>query len=143
METGDKKREMKRRPTGRDDGFTLIEMMVVITLLLIMLGVIMPIYSQSIKRAKEQNLRNNLDTLNALIYEYTLDKQKYPKSLDDLKSAGYLAKIPNDITGSQDWTTEDADGTIMSLDQTDKEGIVGVHSSSSATANDGTTYSSW
>jgi general secretion pathway protein G len=134
---------MKRRPTGRDRGFTLIELMVVITILLIILGVVMPIYSQSIKRAKEQNLRNNLDTMNALIYEYTLDKQKYPKSLDDLKSAGYIAAIPNDITGSQDWATEDADGTIMSLDQTDKEGIIGVHSSSSATANDGTTYSSW
>ena len=135
--------EMKRRSTERDRGFTLIEMMVVITILLIMLGVVMPIYSQSIKRAKEQNLRNNLDTMNALIYQYTLDKQKYPKSLDDLKSAGYIAAIPNDITGNQDWTTEDADGTIMSLDQTDKEGIIGVHSSSSATANDGTTYSSW
>jgi general secretion pathway protein G len=134
---------MKRRPTARNRGFTLIEIMVVITILLIMLGAVMPVYTQSVKRAKEENLRKNLDTLNLLIYQYTMDKQKYPKSLEDLKSAGYIKTIPKDITGSEDWTTEDADGSIMSLDQTDKEGIIGVHSSSSATAGDGTTYSSW
>ncbi len=134
---------MKRRATARNRGFTLIEMMVVITILLIMLGAVMPIYTQTIRRAKEENLRKNLDTMNDMIYQYTLDKQKYPKSLEDLKSAGYLKTIPKDINGSEDWTTEDADGTIMSLDQTDKEGIIGVHSSSNATAIDGTTYSSW
>jgi general secretion pathway protein G len=134
---------MKTRATARNRGFTLIEMMVVITILLIMLGAVMPIYTQSVRRAKEENLRKNLDTMNDMIYEYTLDKQKYPKSLEDLKSAGYLKTIPKDITGNEDWTTEDADGTIMSLDQTDKEGIIGVHSSSNATAIDGTTYSSW
>jgi len=117
--------------------------MVVISIMLILLGAVMPIYTQSVKRAKEENLRHNLNTLNQLIYQYTLDKQKYPKSLEDLKSAGYLTTIPKDITGNEDWTTEDADGTIMSLDQTDKEGIIGVHSSSNATAGDGTTYSSW
>jgi general secretion pathway protein G len=133
----------RRQPRARNRGFTLIEIMVVITILLIILGAVMPVYTQSLKRAREENLRKNLDTLNLLIYQYTMDKQKYPKSLEDLKSAGYLKTIPKDITGSEDWTTEDADGSIMSLDQTDKEGIIGVHSSSSATAGDGTTYSTW
>jgi general secretion pathway protein G len=133
----------RRQPRARNRGFTLIEIMVVITILLIILGAVMPVYTQSLKRAREENLRKNLDTLNLLIYQYTMDKQKYPKSLEDLKSAGYLKTIPKDITGSEDWTTEDADGSIMSLDQTDKEGIIGVHSSSNATAGDGTTYSTW
>jgi general secretion pathway protein G len=134
---------MTRKARACSGGFTLIELMVVISIMLLLLGTVMPIYNHSIMRAKEQNLRTNLDTMNDLIYKYTLDKQKYPKSLDDLKSAGYLTTIPKDITGSDDWATEDADGSIFSLDQTDKEGIIGVHSSSNATASDGTTYSSW
>jgi general secretion pathway protein G len=108
-----------------------------------LLAVAMPIYSRSMLKAREQNLRTNLHTLNHMIYQYTIDKKKYPKSLEDLKSEGYLKEIPNDITGGKDWVVEDADGTIMSLDQTDTEGIIGVHSGSSGRALDGTTYSSW
>ncbi len=134
---------MQNRVAGRSRGFTVIEMMVVISIILILLGVAMPIYNHSITRAKEQNLRKNLQTLNDLIFEYTIDKQKYPKSLEDLKTAGYLTTVPKDITGTEDWVTESADGTIMSLDQTDPDGIIGVHSGSSATATDGTAYSSW
>jgi len=133
---------MNRTITARNRGFTLIEMMVVISILLILLGVAMPIYSHSIRRAREQNLRKNLETLNDLIFQYTLDKQKYPKSLDDLVSAKYLDKIPADINGAE-WQTESADGTIMSLDQTDPDGIIGVHSGSNGVAGDGTTYSNW
>ncbi len=124
-------------------GFTVIEMMVVISIILILLSVAMPIYSHSITHAKEENLRKNLNTLNQMIFQYTLDKQKFPQSLEDLKSAHYLDKIPDDITGSNTWVTEDADGAIFSTDQTDATGIIGVHSGSSATAADGTAYSSW
>jgi general secretion pathway protein G len=134
---------MDSRGTGRSRGFTVMEMMVVISIMLILLGVVMPIYNHSITRAKEQNLRKNLETLNDLIFQYTMDKKKYPKSLEDLKSEKYLTEIPKDITGSDDWVTEPADGTIMSIDQTDPDGIIGVHSGSSATATDGTAYSSW
>ncbi|HYW39733.1 MAG TPA: type II secretion system protein [Terriglobales bacterium] len=132
---------MNRRATGR--GFTLVEMMVVISIILILLGLAMPIYSHSITRAREETLRKNLETLNRLIFQYALDKQKAPQSLDDLKQAGYLKTIPEDITGSVDtWQTEPADA-ILSLDQTDTDGIIGVHSGSNQTASDGTAYSSW
>ncbi len=134
---------MNRRATGRSRGFTLIEMMVVLSILVILLGVAMPIYSHSMTRAKEQNLRKNLETLNQMIFQYTMDKQKAPQSLDDLRSEGYLKTIPDDITGSNTWVTEPADGTIMSIDQTDTTGIIGVHSGSSGTASDGTAYSTW
>jgi general secretion pathway protein G len=119
-------------------------MMVVISIILILLAAATPIYSHSVRKKKEDNLRKNLETLNMMIYQYTQDKQKAPQSLDDLRQAKYLDDIPKDITGSEStWQTEDADGAIMSLDQTDATGIIGVHSGSSQVAMDGTEYSKW
>ncbi len=129
--------------TGRRRGFTLIELMVAISVILILLGVAMTIYSHSIARAREEGLRKNLETLNQAIFQYTLDKQKAPQSLDDLRSAHYIDKVPNDITGSDTWELEPADGVIMSLDQTDTTGIIGVHSGSNQVGSDGKAYSDW
>jgi general secretion pathway protein G len=134
---------MTGRAIGRNRGFTLIEIMVVISIILILLGVALPIYSHSITRAREQNLRQNLETLNKTIYQYTQDKKKAPQSLEDLKAAKYLERIPEDITGSSDtWQTEPADA-ILSLEQKDTEGIIGVHSGSDKIGSDGTAYSTW
>ena len=125
-------------------GTTLIEMMVVISIILILLAAAVPLYSHSVQRAKEENLRQNLNTLNRLIFQYTLDKQKFPQSLDDLVSAKYITEVPQDITGNTDsWQTESAEGVILSLDQTDSSGIIGVHSGSSQTGSDGKAYSEW
>jgi general secretion pathway protein G len=132
-----------RRATRHDRGFTLLEMVVVISIILILLGMAMPIYSHSITRAREENLRKNLNTLNQMIFQYAQDKQKAPQSLEDLKSAGYLKEIPDDITGSNTWELEEGDGSIMSLYQTDPGGIIGVHSGSNKVASDGTAYSTW
>jgi general secretion pathway protein G len=135
---------MFRGARTRDRGFTLIEMMAVIGIILILLGIALPVYSHSLARAREENLRQNLETLNQLIFQYTQDKQKAPQSLDDLRTAGYLKSIPEDITGSVDtWETEPGDGTIMSLDQTDTGGIIGVHSGSNQVGSDGKAYSEW
>jgi len=116
--------------------------MVVISIIMILLGMAMPIYSHSIVRAREENLRKNLNTLNQMIYQYTLDKKKPPKSLEDLRSEKYIDAIPDDITGSNTWETEPADA-IMSIDQTDTDGIIGVHSGSNHVGSDGTAYSTW
>jgi len=134
---------MNRRATGRHRGFTLIEMMVVISIILILLGIAMPIYSHSITTKREDNLRQNLKTLNQMISQYTQDRKKAPQSLDDLKTAGYLQTIPDDITGSNTWETEPADGVIMSLEQKDADGIIGVHSGSTQVGSNGTAYSTW
>jgi general secretion pathway protein G len=135
---------MNRRATGRARGFTLVEMMVVISIILILLGVALPIYSHSLKRKREENLRRNLETLNQMIFQYALDKQKAPQSLDDLKTSGYLDEIPEDITGRVDtWETEPADGSIWSLEQKDADGIIGVHSGSNQVGSDGKAYSTW
>ena len=137
------KNRAAKRTLRRQRGFTLIEMMVVISIILILLGVAMPIYTHSLMHAREENLRTNLNTLNYMIYQYTQDKQKAPQSLDDLKSAGYIKEIPNDITGSNTWEVEQGDGMIMSIYQKDAGGIIGVHSGSNQTASDGTAYSTW
>jgi len=135
---------MSKAATGRDRGFTLIEIMVTISVILILLGAAIPLYSHALTRKREENLRTNLDTLNHMIFQYTLDKQKAPQSLDDLKSAGYLKDIPKDITDREDtWVTEPADGAIWSLDQKDADGIIGVHSGSDHVGSDGKAYSTW
>src|SRR5713101_106608 len=77
-------------------GFTLIEMLIVISIIMILVAVAIPSYNQSIVRARESVLRQNLFTLRSLISQYTLDKQKAPQGLDDLIQGGYLKQIPND-----------------------------------------------
>lgn len=123
-------------------GFTLVEIMVVISIILILLAMAMPIYSRSLKRAREDALRKNLETLNESIDQYTLDKQKAPKSLSDLVSAGYVKQIPADITDRTDTWVVDEDDSIRSIYQTEG-GITAVHSGSSQMAIDGTAYSTW
>src|SRR5438046_7556047 len=104
----------------RDRGFTLIELMIVISLILILVSVSIPAYNQSILRAKESVLRQDLFQLRSLISQYTLDKQKAPQSLDDLVQAGYIKQIPVDpMTGSNSTWTSAQEHTSMAEDQQD------------------------
>jgi general secretion pathway protein G len=128
-------------------GFTLIELMIVISILLILVSIAIPQYQRSVRTAREAVLRQDLYDMRKLISEYTLDKQKAPQSLDDLVQAGYLKIVPKDpITGQPDWQTEPCEeNTISSPDEQDTGGICDVHSSSTQLAVDGTAYnsSSW
>ena len=133
---------MKTRVHRASRGFTLIEIMVVISIIVILLAIAVPVYSASIRRAKEDVFRRNLETLNQAIFQYTLDKQKAPKSLDDLKHAGYIASIPDDISGKPGTWEPEEDTSIMAITQTDT-GIVGVHSGSSRVGSNGKAYSEW
>jgi general secretion pathway protein G len=125
-------------------GFTLIELMIVISVILILVSVALPAYNQSIWRARESVLKQNLFALRSVISQYTLDKQKAPQSLEDLVSAGYFKQIPNDpMTGRSDtWTVEEETDTIMTVNQ-QEPGIYDVHSGSSAVGSDGTAYNTW
>jgi general secretion pathway protein G len=123
-------------------GFTLIEMVVVISLILVLLSIALPIYSRSVLQAKEAKLHHNLTTLNQVIEAYSLDKKKAPQSLEDVVQAGYLKFIPQDITGRNDtWVTEAEDP--QNAWDPNETGIASVHSGSNAMSSEGTAYSSW
>jgi general secretion pathway protein G len=128
--------------TGLEAGFTMIELIVILSIIAILMGIAVPMYNHSILQARERALHADLTTLNRLIVRYTLDKQKAPQSLDDLKTAGYLEKIPDDpMTGEPNWEVEQ-DEFMLSLQQQDP-GITGVHSASNAISSTGEAYSSW
>jgi len=134
---------MERPRNRRSRGFTLIELMIVISMILILIAVAVPNYRASVVHARESVLRQNLFTLRSVISQYTLDKQKAPQSLDDVVQAGYIKQVPNDpMTTKPDWTVDQEDSTVMSPDQQDS-GIDDVHSSSSAISSDGTAYNTW
>src|SRR5208283_4727599 len=98
---------MRFRSKARQRGFTLIEMIIVISIVLVLLAIALPMYNQAILRSKEATFRKNLATLNEVIQRYSEDKRQAPQQLDDLVQAGYLKAIPNDITGSSTtWQTE-------------------------------------
>jgi general secretion pathway protein G len=124
-------------------GFTLIEMMIVMAVIVILISVAIPFYQKSITRAKESVLRNNLSALRNVIDEYSYDKQKAPQSLQDLVSEGYLRDVPRDpITGSNDtWKVimEDAGQSVSSSEP----GIFDVRSGSEKPSLEGTNYSEW
>ena len=124
-------------------GFTLIELMIVISIILILVSISIPIYTNSVVHAKEAVLRDDLFTMRSVIDQYTLDKQKAPQSLQDLVSAGYLKAIPKDpFTGSTDTWEVTSDDSLMDPGQT-QPGITDVHSGASGTGTDGSAYSSW
>ncbi|HKH99214.1 MAG TPA: prepilin-type N-terminal cleavage/methylation domain-containing protein [Candidatus Sulfotelmatobacter sp.] len=130
------------RRRKRSFGFTLLELMIVISIIMILMAVAVPVYNQSIIQARESVLRSNLSTLRNVISQYTLDKQKAPQSLDDLVQAGYLRSIPLDpMTRQANWEVKEED-VMMAVDQ-QEPGITDVHSASNGTASDGTAYSSW
>jgi general secretion pathway protein G len=124
-------------------GFTLIELMVVISIIVILMSVAIPRYQASILRARETVLRDDLYTLRSVIDQYTLDKQKAPQSLQDLVDSGYLKQLPIDpFTNTRDSWVPVTDESIMSPDQS-QPGIVDVHSSSEQKSSEGTAYSTW
>ena len=131
---------MKRRGSK---GFTLLELMIVLAIIVIILGMAAGRYQQSIVKAKEAVLHQDLRVMRDAIQQFTLDKQSAPQSLDDMVSAGYMREIPTDpITQRKDWQIETSD-VLLSPDQT-TTGITDVHSSANTISPfENTPYSSW
>lgn len=127
---------------GRSRGWTILELMIVISIMMILMAVAVPLYQRHVVQAREAVLKQNLFQLNSLIEQYRLDKGQSPQSLDDIVTAGYLPKLPVDpMTGKADWTTDPEDPTNAVDPQ--QPGISRAHSSSTGTAIDGEAYSSW
>jgi general secretion pathway protein G len=129
------------------DGFTLIELIVVISIIGILAAVALPAMKQAPKRAREAALKENLFTIRSCIDQFYADFQKYPGSLDELVSKGYLRKVPIDpVTGQADWVTEEAEmpeDDFGEFSDFAEPGIVDVRSASSDSSIDGTPYSEW
>jgi general secretion pathway protein G len=98
---------------------------------------------QSVKKAKEAVLKEDLHTMRNAIDSYTVDKEKAPQGLDDLVQAGYLKSLPVDpMTNRSDtWMTSESD-TMTDINET-QGGLDDVHSGSEGVATDGTTYNTW
>ncbi|HEY6905472.1 MAG TPA: type II secretion system protein [Candidatus Acidoferrales bacterium] len=126
-----------------EGGFTLLEILMVVTIIVILATLGAARYDQAMVRAHEAALTQDLSEMNKAIQNYTADKEAAPTSLDDLVQAQYLGRIPNDpITGTADWTTENCD-LLVNVDQT-STGICSVHSSSDKVSPfTKTPYSSW
>ena len=130
------------RSRNRTRGFTLLELMIVLSVMMILMAVAVPMYQQHVVQAREAVLKQNIDQLNKVIEQYRMDKRESPQSLDDLVTAGYFHQLPVDpMTTKADWATDPEDST-NALDA-QQPGILRVHSASTGTALNGEAYSSW
>jgi len=124
-------------------GFTLIELMIVITIIFILLGLAAGEYRLSVIRAREAALRDDLHVMREAIDNYTVDKQAAPQSVEDLQQAHYLREVPTDpMTRAKDWQPVFED-VVLSPDQSGT-GMTDVHSNSDKLSPfDQTPYNTW
>lgn len=127
--------------TTSSRGFTLLELMIVISIIVILAVIAMPQYQKTITHARETVLRDNLYQLRKAIDLYAADKGKLAQSLEDLVTAGYIRELPFDpITGEKDWTIVTGEDPTSLTSET---GISDIHSASGDTSTEGTPYSEW
>ena len=124
-------------------GFTLIEMMIVMAIIVILIAIAVPFYQKAIIRAKESVLHNNLFAMRSAIDEYTFDKQKAPQNLQDLVADGYLREVPKDPITQRGDTWKIIMETAGAAVNSTMPGIFDVRSGSDKTSLDGTKYSDW
>lgn len=127
---------MRLRPLRR--GFSIIELVVVMTIIAALVSVVVPQYQKALLRSRESTLRSNLLVIRSALEEFSYDKHKLAQSLEELVSEGYLYRVPDDpITGSsQTWKAVAEEGSGES-------GISNVFSGSDKTSLEGTPYSKW
>jgi len=122
-------------------GFTLLELMIVITIIIILAAIVLPQYQKTITAAREAVLRDDLYKMRSLLDQYAADKGKLPQAIDDLVSSGYMREVPVDpFTDQADWTITTGEDPASNSGES---GVTNVHSASPEVGSDGKPYSEW
>lgn len=125
----------------RNAGFTLLELMIVISIIIILAAITLPQYQKTITHTRETVLRDDLRKMRSLIDQFAADKGRLPQSLDELASEGYMREVPTDpFTGQKDWniTTGEDPNSLEG-----QSGVTDVHSASAEVSTEGTPYNEW
>ena len=123
---------------SRQHGFTLLELVMVMTIIVILAAIGITSYQNIRLKAQETILKENLSALRKTIDQYAADKEKLPGSLEDLAAAQYIREVPIDpITGARDWQVEMGEDTIS---REGGQGVVDVHSNAAGEDSDGVAY---
>ena len=141
MERGTVTGNLRQARSRWQAGFTLLELMIVISIIIILAAITLPQYQKTIMHTREAVLRDDLRKMRSLIDQFAADKGRLPQSLDDLVSQGYMREVPLDpFTNQKDWAVSTGeDPNSLSGEQ----GMTDVHSSSTETSSEGTPYSEW
>jgi len=119
-------------------GFTLLELVMVMTIIVVLAAVGVTSYQHIQLKARETILKQDLQTMRKMIDQYAADKEKLPQSLDDLVTGLYMRDVPIDpITGDKDWVVDMGEDTVS---RDGGQGVVDVHSAAGGEGTDGVAY---